>query len=45
MEPEKQEANQGLRGIYQSPTFEWEVGTMFTLKPYLAMKVGMYAWG
>lgn len=45
MESEKQEANQGLRGIYQSPTFEWEVGTMFTLKPYLAMKVGMYAWG
>lgn len=45
MELEKQEANQGLWGLNQSPTFEWEVGTMLTLKPYLAMKVGVYAWG
>ena len=45
MELENQEANQGLWGLYQSPTFEWKVGTMLTLKPHLAMKVGVYAWG
>lgn len=45
MELEKQEASQGLWGLDQSPTFGWEVGTMLALKPYLAMKVELYAWG
>ena len=45
LELEKQEASQGLWELDQSPTFGWEVGTMLALKPYLAKKIGLYAWG